>query len=229
METKNLDVVYIVRPGENEELRYSLRSLKNLDFSGRVWVYGQPPKWLTCDIVPHTQTGIGKWNKTRSSLDLVMRNEQISKQFILFNDDMFILKPIKEIPYYTTGTLNDYWHNDKFLVNGRLSDYARRLAYTDKFFPGGFNYELHIPFVLDKELLRKLRRKYQFGATRSLYGNQWKVKPVLTKDVKIYDLDEKIPRGAVFVSTTDLSFANGQVGKSIRRRLSEPSRFEKTE
>ena len=46
MRTKDFDVVYCVKDDpDNEELRYSLRSLKNLPHQ-KVWIYGGGPKWL---------------------------------------------------------------------------------------------------------------------------------------------------------------------------------------
>lgn len=41
-----MDILYLCRPGENLELRYSLRSLRNVPH-GRVWIFGDCPDWVT--------------------------------------------------------------------------------------------------------------------------------------------------------------------------------------
>jgi hypothetical protein len=86
------DVVYIARAGENEELRYSLRSLVNIPH-GRVWlVGGRPPHWYTGDRIPTPQTGLKKDISGRAMVTACLHPE-ISDEFLLFNDDFYVMTP----------------------------------------------------------------------------------------------------------------------------------------
>ncbi|MFF3129757.1 hypothetical protein ACFVRD_48125 [Streptomyces sp. NPDC057908] len=54
------DIVYVVRPwNQNEQLRYSLRTLANLPHR-RVWIAGYCPTWVGPDVgrIPVAQAGI---------------------------------------------------------------------------------------------------------------------------------------------------------------------------
>ena len=46
-----MDYVYTCRQGNNEELRYSLRSIEHNMPAGRVWVVGYRPDWYIGDFV----------------------------------------------------------------------------------------------------------------------------------------------------------------------------------
>ena len=55
LKTEDLDVVYCVKELiTNEELRYSLRSLRNLPHR-KVWIFGGCPKWVNTEEVEKEQ------------------------------------------------------------------------------------------------------------------------------------------------------------------------------
>ena len=104
------DVVYILKSdAAPDELRYSLRSIcENLNFR-KVWFYCGKPDGLEPDVhVPMIQTGSSKWEKARSSLVAVCKNDDITKKFWLFNDDFYVLKPCKNTKPYHRGLLQDH-------------------------------------------------------------------------------------------------------------------------
>ena len=41
-------------------------------------------------------------------MKIICDNEEISEDFIFMHDDIFILKPLKEVPYYYRGTLEEH-------------------------------------------------------------------------------------------------------------------------
>ena len=92
------DILYLVKNGtENEELRYSLRTIeKNFPY-GRVWIYGGCPEYIKPDkhvYIYQDVIGATKWERTTAMLKLACENKDITDDFWLFNDDFFVTQPI---------------------------------------------------------------------------------------------------------------------------------------
>ena len=92
------DVVYLCRSGENEELRYSLRSLKNVPH-GQVWIFGGAPSWISDRVnfvgVPQTDFNFRdawktKFENTRRNLYTATQQPEVSEHFLLMNDDFYV-------------------------------------------------------------------------------------------------------------------------------------------
>jgi hypothetical protein len=73
------------------------------------------------------------------------------------------------------------------------------------------NYELHIPMVMNRQLLKSLL-KYKNSLWRSLYGNVYNVAGSEMEDVKVYAPNEARKgfdykqKDIVFLSSTDIYF-----------------------
>ena len=234
----NPDIVYVLRDGENEELRYSLRTLVNLPHN-RVFFYGGKPNWLkTNNYVPVKQTG-SKWQNTSTLYKEIVDNENISEDFILMNDDFFILNPVEKLEYFYEGNLTDRAKRTILTdVWGkkRQSNYGSFLAEADTFLKakgyGNNNYELHIPMSLNRNKLKQILEMASgiaWSARRSLYGNIWQVGGTCVKrDCKLYPRDT-LPQDIEkwnFVSTTDVSFRQGRIGSYIKSKFKEKSIYE---
>lgn len=225
--SQNLDAVYLVRSGENEELRYSLRSLKNLPH-GKVWMFGNPPDWVQNVQIVKGQEGIDKWQRAKSSLKKVVRSE-VSEDFILFNDDFFVMDEILVIPTITHGTLEEQYNLPKYKDGwGNLNTYARILRSTEiqlGTYPTK-NFDVHYPMIFNKERLKQVLLGHDsYIATRSFYGNFYRLDSIEADDCKIYDSDT-IPKSQSFISTTDESF-KGRAGEYIKRQFKEKSIYER--
>lgn len=239
METTNLDIVYVVKNAiADEELRYSLRTLKNFPHRN-VYFYGGCPSWATnIKHIPIRQSGT-KWQNTSHMLECIVDNPEISDDFVLFNDDFFVLEPIKELGYYSEGKLKERvdrtWITRYMWEKPHYSRYGTLLKDTMEWLEENnydtINYELHIPMIYNKKKLKKCLKLFPNGgwaARRSLYGNIYEIGGEDTSDVKIYSRTDFPKKGIkTFVSTTDDSFANGTVGIYIRKNFSEPSKYEK--
>ena len=225
---KKLDVVYVVKDSAfNDELRYSLRSVEQNLPHNRVIFYGGKPVGSHPDIaILVKQIGKHKYQKVANMLFSIAEDD-----FILMNDDFFVLNKIDKLPYYYSDDLEKLSGRIS-AAHGGPSAYTRRIDATRKWLKESKyatrNYELHVPIIFNREKLRRIfdintEHKY---ATRSLYCNVDKVMGKKSQDMKIFDLD-KLPRFSdTFVSTTDLSFAEGQVGKFIRALFKDKSRYE---
>jgi hypothetical protein len=203
-----MDVVYLCRNGENEELRYSLRSLKNIDH-GRVWVFGGAPAWLTgVEFVETDQSGVKRVN-THAALKLACAHPDISDEFILMNDDFFIVESC-DIPVAHMGSLTEA--KADYAARYPNSNYTQWLngtaaVLTAQGIDDPLSYELHIPMVFDKALLGEILTTYDTPGLlyRTIYGNLLGIGGVQMADVKVYDGKQAVPHGP-FISSVETSF-----------------------
>ena len=226
------DVVYILKSdAAPDELRYSLRSIcENLNFR-KVWFYCGKPDGLEPDVhVPMIQTGSSKWEKARSSLIAICKNEDITKKFWLFNDDFYVLKPNKNTKPFHRGLLQDHVKLIERKRNGNGSSYSQQLKECDnQLHRAGLttlDYALHIPILVERaKMLEALEMFPNCPMFRSLYGNYAGIGGTFHKDVKVADPARNINPELDFLSSNDKSF-RGEVGKFLAERFPDPCRFE---
>ena len=182
-----MDLVYICRNGQNEELKYSIRSaVKNLPHD-KIWVVGGKPDWYTGNYIQVNQTK-NKYANARDNLRALTESEEISESFVLMNDDFYIVNKINSIPYMHAKTLDEKIRAREDLFSG--NSYNKLLKATirsiSKRVDGpAIDYELHVPMVMEK---KKLQHVLKFpGLWRSIYGNIFNVGGIETKDVKVYE------------------------------------------
>ena len=227
------DVVYILKQDvKSYEIRYSLRSIeRNLDHEN-VWFFGGQPVGLIPDkAYPMHQKGILKWERARSSLIEVCKNPEVSEKFWLFNDDFFVLKPVKSEEPFFGGMLHDRILHIEHRWNDKRTGYTRALRHCEETLHDAdlttFNYALHIPLLVDKaKMLEALELFPDCPMFRSIYGNYAEIGGTQHDDVKIVGMGTPIPDGADYVSTDDSSFFYGRVGEQIRRMFPVPCKYE---
>lgn len=222
------DVVYVVRPGEvNPELRYSLRSLVNVAH-GTVWMAGHKPHWVAgsvrhIPVAPRTP----KAESSNANLRAACAHPDVAEDFLLFNDDFFIVEPIGSVPMLHSGPLADHV---KSMGGGyrRAAEGTRRLlAAWGHHDP--LSYELHVPMPLVKPAMAELL-EWAKGTWclhhRTAYGNVIGVGGCQVDDVKVYKRQDVLFPSGPFVSTHDRSWT-GRVGAWLRDRFPDPSPYER--
>lgn len=229
------DIVYILRRDINpEELRYSLRSVEKNFSHGRVWfVCGQPKGFYPDKKIDHFQAGMNKWSRVRSSLIEIVNNDEITEEFYLFNDDFFVLKrQLGEFRNFVNGTLNKRI-TDIERKTGNSSNYTRELYKLKRILEAKnldiMSFAVHMPILLNKSKLRMTLISMELDQTsmfRSYYGNQHEIPYISHKDVKIYENVGLPSPDWDYCSTTEHSFADGEVGEYLRKMFDTPSRFE---
>jgi hypothetical protein len=231
-----LDVVYVVRIGDdNEELRYSLRSLHANLPHARVWIAGYAPKWVNRARVHVIET---EWQRCRfrsstDNLRAFLEHPHAPLNAVLMNDDFFIMEPIPSVPPLNRGPAHTVLE-----TSGVSGDYAAGLRRTVAILrtlghDAPLSYELHAPMVVNVPHMREILKRYgevQGLHKRTLYGNVTHLAGRTVVDVKVKNSKDGFstvfdPR-APFVSTNDHSFRHGAVGAFIRERFSEPSPYE---
>lgn len=235
------DIAYMVKDSTpNEELRYSLRSVeKNWGPRGKVWIFGgcppdiKPDRYVHVDMIPT----IGKWENTHRMMRLICECDEVSEDFWFFNDDFFVMKPTTEdIPQQYNGMLPDavravecngdrsafYWTAQLRV----LMDWAEREGF------GQVNYEVHKPMLINRGKMLAVMEKYpDILFTRSLYGNVYRIGGEDGEDVLIKRPSERIERllrlDTVFLSSTEESFADGEIGRYVREAFPGKCRWER--
>jgi hypothetical protein len=227
-----VDYVYICRKGDNEELRYSIRSLeKNLP-DVNVWVVGYKPKWYVGNFIPVKDIST-KFNNIHNALEKIANHPDIADEFVLMNDDFFILKPMDEVPVIHGGLLLNKINEYERLAPS--SAYTKLLIKAYKFLVrSGINnpldYDLHVPLPIKKQdLSRTIKHKYM---PRSLYGNLTHIAGTQEVDVKVYggnsrlrERSSSIQSDSIFISTEDDSFEN-KYSEVIQNLFPTPSKYE---
>ena len=229
------DLVYFVKEGiENKELMYSLRSVeKNLP-GHRVWIVGSCPYNITPDKrLSLMQIGNVKYDRVKNMLRRVCDEPGITDDFILMNDDFFIMESYIDLDtIYTNGTLSSLCDRVEKRYNGETG-YSKNLRHLEATLrsmdEGTANFELHVPMKINKDKMRGLIANFpNEHGMRSLYGNLYADADNIADmpDVKIHSIRQEPTGEERFLSTSDISFAIGEVGKYIKKAFPKKSRFE---
>ncbi|MGV9001493.1 MAG: hypothetical protein ACOH18_00850 [Candidatus Saccharimonadaceae bacterium] len=241
-----MDIVYLVKhspENDSEELRYSLRSLKNIPHNNVV-IVGEKPDWITnVTFIPVAQVKTKKEN-VRESMHTAAKSELITDEFILMNDDFFFMKPISSMPNLNFGPMKEViehyqvrYPEGSGYMDIMISQYELLLKLG---VVNPISYELHVPMVINKQDMNGLSNyftdniAYQF---RSLYGNLCTVGGETIPDVKVFINQQhnnpeyvKNPRSYLenqnFLSATGGSFKHELVGDFVKQKFPEKSEYE---
>lgn len=230
MQTKNLDIVYFAKDGYiNEELRYSLRSVcKNMQYR-RVWIFGGCPNGITPDIhVWVEQTGVTKWDRVRNMFLMACNNKELTDDFILFNDDFFVMKPMDKIEPWYHSSLDDHM---TVLGDGAYKDLLKRVnSELKEMGETTLSYELHVPFIFNKDKLKRLiADSPELHCTRTLYGNIFGIGGVKHRDIKVFNSRPDFDYETSELLSTDDSVVNinNDVWRYIKKQLSGKCKYER--
>lgn len=192
-----MDVVYVFKEWGNDsfELRYSLRSLENLKYDNVYIIWGKP-LWL--QNVKHIKCPDNKSRRQLNVVDKIIMactHPDISDNFILMNDDFFILQSVKKIPYYKLGRIQDHIeHRNAKWVNPKLW-YSNHIKASYEQFKKWDDFEVHVPFVINKKKFLKLIDIYWRDTIlpkRTLYCNHYKIKWKFLTNTPNYNWNTKI-------------------------------------
>ena len=218
------DLLYVVRPGDdNEELRWSLRSVAQNLPHRKVWIAGHCPEWVTGVIRLELPPLADKFANQRQSLTAAVNQDGLSHTFLLMNDDMFVCQSVSN-RYVPAHHLGPFWERYDWLVSlGKKNDWMDAIAATAMWSGTEDMYECHTPLPFRKHLLRQvladypLNQPFAAGEVYELAG----VEPgVLGIDVK-NNLND-----TPFLSSVDHTFAKGEVGQYVRNLFPSKCRYE---
>ena len=232
-----MDFVYFVRHGENEELRYSIRSVIKHFPDANIWVLGNKPDWYTGNFVPVRNVG-EKFTNIANCCYEAAKHPEISDPFVWMNDDFFIVKPLESILPLHRGPLKE--RSDRYAQGISTSYYNKLLHNTyHKLLKHGIeeplDYDVHMPLVMDKEKTLEALKMARIGQVlpRSIYGNIAQIEGSRVGDVKVYASSafafktyDYNAGDSPYLSTEDQSF--DQVYEDVLKDMfPDPSVYEK--
>jgi hypothetical protein len=210
-----MDYVYICRKGDNEELRYSIRSVVKHMPPGNIWIVGNKPTWYSGNFLPVEDTS-GKFVNITNAIAAAAECDLISDDFVLMHDDFFVIKPVIDIPVMHNGLLSDKIKEYSALdpdsryieILSNAYSYLKRRGIKQP-----LDYDIHVPMIMNRKNLKTIARKT--NAPMSVYGNVFDIGGEQIQDVKIYpkfnklrDRSYDVLNGeSAFVSSEDKSFA----------------------
>lgn len=230
---RRIDIVYILKEDiDPNELIYSLRSVDENFPHRKVWFVGGQPSGLVPDgRIIHHQEGYTKWERVRSSLKTIIDCKEITDDFYLFNDDFFVLKKMRgEFLNLSNGTLEKRIR-DIEKKQGKPTRYSRSLTVLKaELVHRGLDtvsFAVHMPMLVNKDKIAEVFKNFNMDSMfRSAYGNYHHIPYKSHDDVKIYDRETIPDVEWEYLSTTEETFREGNVGKFIRMMFPNPSRFE---
>ncbi len=212
-----MDILYVLTYSNwnNNELKYSLRSLEKFGKNiGKIYICGYKPNFINYNSVIHVPFEEKKdcCRNTRDKIFHVCKNIDISENFVLFNDDFYLLEELdlNNIPKYSKG-----------IIEHKSESYFEKMLLLTEYFlkenkKTNFDYEVHIPCEFNKSILlndiykiyeqwEKPKPEYSLSL-RSLYFNWINAVPTIIRDNKIakdYPSIDKVLNIKNFLSTCD--------------------------
>lgn len=191
-ELKAIDVVYTLGTGSkwhNNEIRYSLRSIeKHLKNIRNVYIIGAKPDFLKNIIHIPAQDNFHPSRNIMEKLLIACRQNEITEDFIFFNDDFFLLNDIDALnyPYYHDGDIarnlepkSKQWYQD--YIRETLSALNNANLPTTHF-------DIHTPIIYNKFFFPKAMQQFDWKQkliVKSMYCNSLKIQGQLLTDCKI--------------------------------------------
>ena len=192
-----MDVLYILGKGSpfnNEELKYSLRSLERFGSNiGRLIIVGEKPSFLNYDKVVHlpfNESGVKEY-RIASKILHACTTVTVTGDFLFCNDDFFFMKPFDcdAFPFYKYGNL----------YNGTsASAYADHLKLTQQYLQSkgksSFHFDVHCPIIYNAKKFMYLNDSWLHSretigmVVKSTYCNMHDIEGVTYKDIKLKQL-----------------------------------------
>jgi hypothetical protein len=236
---EKIDFVYILRSDQRfnrgEEIKYSLRSVEKYCNPSNIFIVGGVPDFISQRKIILIKADDPYQNKllnAKNKIMLACKNERVSDNFVLMNDDFFFLRPVNEIKNYSLGTILKMAETHK--TKGgyyfkAINKTIERLKESGMDEPVSF--EAHYPTVINKKKFLETISQFDINEPllfRSIYHNLIGTKGVLTKDFKIYSASNFLKkREGEFISTDDGPAREEYFKNWIQKKFPAKSRYEK--
>lgn len=212
-------IVIPVRPGEdNDELRYTLRTIAAHVHDPDVWIIGHKPLWVRDVHHLPTRPRGRKSDRGCQQTRAAANHPDLPDAWWWWDDDMYRLTPLYGPEVRHGGTITE-WLDRYQTVD---SHYCRALLRTAALLPDdALMYDLHLPmWIPDKQALADTMRSLPDGhggwLWRTIHGNTHHLGGTGHPDVKVY-VHQPIPDPpGQWISSDDRSFPR------LRHAILEP-------
>ena len=230
------DVLYILGNGStwnNQELRYSLRSVEAYLPHDRVFIVGSCPAWCTANHIPAIDTAPSKLANSVHKLTTALQSGLLADEIVLMNDDFFLLNQCDSIPVAYKGRLKEVisrhpTHRGYYYE--AMSRLYRELEAAG--YPDPLDYGLHIPFLLNKALAIDVLSSCETMAKdgylfRTVYGNLMAIGGQKMADVKQRSFRWiQPPDTQTFLSTDEVVVNNRRFQEFMALKFRTPCKYE---
>jgi hypothetical protein len=252
-----MDIVYTLGTGsnwQNNELRFSIRSIfKNLKGFGNIYIVGAFPEFTLVHedfktvnentrlfYINHPDE-IGSHNADGNIIRKLIRAAQIpalSEDFIFFNDDNYVIKPmhVNDIYPFHKGNMNEI-DPEVYSFNhwGKRLGRTRHALIQKGIIPLHFDH--HAPFPMKKSLIESTYSQFDYASdigltVKSLYGSLHYPNASVMVDEKVlfrneFKLDyiRKRVEKSLFVANNDTGL-NGAFRFWLSETFPDPSPIE---
>ncbi len=222
-----MDILYYIGSGShhnNQELRYSLRALeKHCKDIGNVWIVGNRPHFLNNNVKYLWVEDGGAWWQNAFYKTMASINAGISDNFLLMNDDFYMLKNFRAAlyPHYYKGEMPNEAKNkyQEAIVNTKhiLQDLGKPT----------WHYGVHCPIRINAKKYKELARFYDKNfagnavSARCLYGN------LFCKGRKVRDNKGSTLKQSVTGCFSSKDWIDGNLFAELQKMFPNPSRWEK--
>lgn len=220
-----MDVLYYIGGGShhnNQELRYSLRSLeKHCADIGNIWIVGNKPHFLNSNVKYLWVDDSGVWWQNAFRKTIAAIKAGISEDFLLMNDDFYMLQDftISDYPYYHKGKISDIAANNyqKVIINTKriLQNLGKPVMH----------YGVHCPIRINAEKYKQLSEFYTSVdnpvSARCLYGN------LFCKGKKVTDCKFSDIKASVTGCWSSRNWIAGDVFEKLQKLFPVKSKWEK--
>ena len=234
-----MDVVYINSKSRwsNNEIKYSLRSLEKYVSGFRdVYIVGFKPSFLSDNIIhkPFEDRFDNKASNIMLKVLEAAKNDDISEDFVLLNDDYFFLNPTSIVDY------PHYWKCDlAHTIQIQRNEYQQHVIPTlAELKARGLptkNFDVHKPIIYNKKAFIDVVQRYDWNRPygyilRSIYCNTIGIEGVERLDNKINhshipDTWSRITKGLDCFSVGDQS-TDRYLLSFLNKSTPEPSIYE---
>lgn len=233
-----MDYVYILGTGsawEDNELRYSLRSLEQFAPEvGNIVIVGSCPKWLqNITHIPIGDPGKNKTINVVSKIRAASKSKEISNEFVLMNDDFFFLKYQTYIAPEAIPGFHTYLEEHPYGKGDQYEALRREIFWMqEKGIETMWNFDIHYPMVLNKELLRFMFTLFEEDVAffpRTIYGNLFYRDMVeeIQEDYKVFDMKDFFKMTErPFLSVDDSTPTNHFFQEWLQHKFPHPSKYE---
>lgn len=211
---------------DDQELRYSLRSLEKHTKDPEVTIVGHAPAWLNLGKVQYIPLPEPKGNRLfRVGAKLIAALPYLPDSFIYQNDDYFLMEPIESFDTIYIGTLRqtiaELMNIGHFSVHikGQQDTLEALLDYTSE----PLDYDAHAPMPMMRDLVLQCATVFPFWndmQLKCIYGNYLQIGGVQGPNGKGAKW-----HGWKYFSTEE--YPTEEVKKLLQSTFPEPSRFER--
>lgn len=234
-----LDLLYILGKGsqwEDNELRYSLRSVEECLPHARVFIVGEYPTWLRgvhhIDAADRYETPLAN---SIHKVERAVRAVPTLHRWAIMNDDFFFLHRFEKLPLYHRGTLRDAINEHPTKKNYYFDGLCWARAVLQRHgIAEPMNYGLHFPMVFERERVEAVLQLFGGSGSsyhfRTMYGNIHRLGGEFVPQVRgrcpLKLTKWENPEGAPFFSTDNKVVLKPEARTFFAERYPFPSRYE---